>query len=327
MSPSSATANAPAAILEAGGVHTLGVGQALDKVRDALSKKSSGYRDLYAVVIYDKDELAPANNARAWNAVFRAYWKGWRKLAKVTSLSLTHPDQDRLTAGSAFSKQDFGDICIYWSRGSTRDETRHISAVPGVYFLPSHLDAECLGLPAFPEVLREDSVIIQVKRGRSRNRGVGSNEWNPWDTLAQSVAEEGQQFDKEIQRDSIEWRKRFMSENECWSSAQIAKESGSNARNRAASASRWVADKKIFSVPYEGKTWFPRFQFQHGRPIPAVSKIIGVFPDHATGWDLAYFFTAPNTFIGGRRPLELLKDDPKRLESLAKTFTNPANAF
>jgi hypothetical protein len=117
MSLSSATAKAPAAILEAGGVQTLDVGQALNKVWDALSTKSSVYRDIYAVVIYDKDDLAPANNARAWNAVFSAYWKSWRKLTNVTSLSFTHPDQDHLTSGSAISKQDFGDICIYWPRG------------------------------------------------------------------------------------------------------------------------------------------------------------------------------------------------------------------
>jgi hypothetical protein len=55
--------------------------------------------------------------------------------------------------------------------------------------------------------------------------------------------------------------------------------------------------------------------------------VIRAFPDHATGWDLAYFFKSPNSFIGGRKPLDLLTEDPKRLEPLARSFANPADAF
>jgi hypothetical protein len=40
-------------------------------------------------------------------------------------------------------------------------------------------------------------------------------------------------------------------------------------------------------------------QFQDGRPIPAVSQVIEVFPEHATGWELAYFFVTANPNIGG----------------------------
>ena len=131
----------------------------------------------------------------------------------------------------------------------------------------------------------------------------------------------------ETDRDTLEWRKRFMSENKCWSSADVARESGSSAKNQAAIASRWLQEKRIFSIIFEGKIWFPRLQFRDGRPISAVANVIKAFPEHATGWDLAYFFTTPNSFIGGRKPLELLKDDPKRLESLARSFANPADAF
>jgi hypothetical protein len=88
-----------------------------------------------------------------------------------------------------------------------------------------------------------------------------------------------------------------------------------------------MREKKIFSVRFEGQQWFPRFQFQDGGPIRAVAQVIKVFPRHATGWELAYFFVTPNSNIGGRKPLELLKEDPARLVSLAQAFAHPANVF
>lgn len=325
MGPSSEMANTQAAILDAGGVQTLAVGQAMGRVRAALSMESSGSRNLYAVVLYSEDDRQkPANDVGTWNALFRAYWQSWRTLARLASVHLPSPDQDHLMT---LSKRDFGDICVYWGRGSARDVKEKISATLGVYLLLSHLDTESLGLPALPEPFREASLVVQVKRVEgSREQAGRRDEWNPWETLARSVADE-EQLDAETERDTIEWRKRFMSENKSWTSAQVAKESSSSAKNRAAIASRWIGEKRIFSVPFAGKTWFPRFQFRDGRPIPAVSKVIKAFQDHATGWDLAYFFTSPNSFIGDRKPLELLREDPKRLESLARSFANPADAF
>src|SRR5258708_12624962 len=98
-----------------------------------------------------------------------------------------------------------------------------------------------------------------------------------------------------------------MSRNKCWSSSEVAKESSSTAKNRAAIASRWLAEKRIFSVNFERQTWFPRFQFQDGSPIPAISKVIKPFPKHATGWDLAFFFNPPNPFTYGPLPVDLLQ--------------------
>jgi len=153
-----------------------------------------------------------------------------------------------------------------------------------------------------------------------------SEEWNPWESLAQLVSGE-ERVDSGIEKDTLEWREQFMSANKCWTSAEVAKESSSTAKNRAAIASRWLAEKRIFSVQFMRQTLFPRFQFQDGSPVPAISKVIKAFPGHATGWDLAFFFDTPNPFIGGRRPVELLKSAPEKLESLAHRFANPADVF
>jgi hypothetical protein len=92
-------------------------------------------------------------------------------------------------------------------------------------------------------------------------------------------------------------------------------------------ASRWAKDKKVFSVRFEGQQWIPGFQFQDGRPIPAVSQVIEVFPEQTTGWELAYFFVTPNAYLGEGKPVDLLRTDPVRLASLAQAFVHPVDVF
>ncbi len=118
-----------------------------------------------------------------------------------------------------------------------------------------------------------------------------------------------------------------MSQNVCWTADQVASESTSVAKNRSAIASRWQKEKKTFSIRFEGKTLYPKSQFQDGSPIKAICEILNVLPDYMTGWDVAFFFTSPNSSLGGRKPLKLLKTDTKRLISLAQAFTNPAEVF
>jgi hypothetical protein len=118
-----------------------------------------------------------------------------------------------------------------------------------------------------------------------------------------------------------------MEENPTLTSDEIAEQATSLATNRAAIASRWAKERKIFSVPFEGKLRFPAFQLQDGRPIPAVADVIRVFPAPTTGWELAYFFSSPNMNVGGRKPAELLKQDSGRLVSLAQAFVHPADVF
>jgi hypothetical protein len=50
-------------------------------------------------------------------------------------------------------------------------------------------------------------------------------------------------------------------------------------------------------------------------------------PSSFTGWDLAFFFTSPNTYLDGKLPVDLLKSKPERVVSLAHAFTHPADAF
>jgi hypothetical protein len=260
-----------AAVLGASGVQSLDVNRAMNKVRAALSRKSTASRDVYAVLIYGKHQHPNEfDTLTTVNTVLKAYWKGWRSLSRLNVSPSLKPDDLRKTRIPGSS-----DLHIYWGSADAKDVKEKMSAVPGVYVILSHPNASLfgsMGLPPLPQPFRELPVVIQLKTtDHSPNRRQGSE--------------------------------------------------------APAIASRWKAEGKIFSVRFEGKTWFPRFQFQDGRPIPAVAAVIKAFPKHSTGWDLAFFFTNPNSYIEGRKPIEILKSDPERVKSLAQAFVNPADVF
>lgn len=316
---SDVAASTSAAVLEPGGVYPRPLGQAMKKVADALSEERSESSQVYGVVVYSKLQKEPARNyLDAAGKFFWAYLRGFRALSHITHLVITHPNQDHL---ETLETKGFDDVRVFRGKATLKDIKEKIEPSPGVYIISSHLDAGLLRnlrLPLLPKPVREAPIVIQVRNTEVSDAAEEQHTtWGQWEDDAEA----------RIRKDSLEWRKHFMSSFECLTAAQVAEESTSLAKNRAAIASRWVAERKIFGIEFEGQKWFPRFQFQDGRPISAVSKVIERFPEHATGWDLAYFFVTPNLNISGRRPFELLKEDPSRVISLTQAFAHPADVF
>jgi hypothetical protein len=94
-------------------------------------------------------------------------------------------------------------------------------------------------------------------------------------------------------------------------SAQIGEVAGSRATNRAALAHRWKNDGRIFSVMHHGTTIFPGFQFSgDGQPRPIIADVLRTLGSTASGWEIAIWFIAPNTYLAGRRPVDLLESEP-----------------
>jgi hypothetical protein len=313
-----------AEILQANGSKPLGVNEAMGKIRAVISDAGlSTSHDVYAVVVYGESREASSDHLKTFNTLIKAYWRGWRTLSQLANTQQPSPSANHIRT---IRDQEAGDVCIYWGRASAKAVEETMRTAPGFYVIPSHLDLEGLGLPPVPEPFRESPLVIQVMTETPPDREEAPETWNPWESLTRLIAGE-EPASAEIERDTLEWRTQFLSEYECWTSAQVAKETTSTAKNRSAIASRWLAEGRIISVRFKGKTWFPIFQFHNGSPIPAVSQVIKASPKHTTGWDFAFFFSTPNSFIGGRKPLELLKGEPEALESLAQSFAGPADAF
>jgi len=317
-----------AAVLEPSGIHPRTLERAMKQVVAALSDGRSGSSLVYGVVVYSKKHREPKPDYLASaGTFFRAYFRGLQALSCITSVILTSPKEDHLQTLEA---KDFGDVRFFMGRATLRDIKEKIKPSPGIYIISSHLDRNLLkklGLPPLPERFRNVPLVMQVKNANLCLEGESTaTTWSPWEERI-DLTTVGNGAEAAIRKETLNWRKQFFSQNEYWTSAEVAEESSSLASNRAAIASRWLAEKKIFFVRFEGQNRFPRFQFQDGGPIPAVSQVIKVFPEQATGWDLAYFFATPNPNIGGRKPLELLKGDPSRVLSLAQAFAHPADVF
>lgn len=95
------------------------------------------------------------------------------------------------------------------------------------------------------------------------------------------------------------------------SSGDIAELNQSKAENRAALASRWKGESRIFSVKHDGRDWFPGFQFDpNGRPRKEIVAVLSAL-GNSREWETALWFTASNAYLDGDRPVDRLADDPE----------------
>lgn len=103
--------------------------------------------------------------------------------------------------------------------------------------------------------------------------------------------------------------------------AQVATLAGFSDSNLSAQPSKWRRESNIFTVRLDGTEYFPGYGLDrdHGyRPLKALKKIIELFKGHKEGWGLAYWFASNNSFLGGKRPLELLKTAPEQVFAAAQ---------
>jgi hypothetical protein len=95
-------------------------------------------------------------------------------------------------------------------------------------------------------------------------------------------------------------------------SEELAKHAGSKAKNRSATASRWLADSQVFAVEHLGQRYFPAFQFgADNRPRPIVRRVLEVLePYGMDGWQTALWFTTATGWLDDQRPVDLLATAP-----------------
>jgi hypothetical protein len=319
----SETITSSAEILEPSGVHTLDVRHAMDKLIAAVSPERSHTNAAYGVVIYRAGKAkAEPNIFSATGKFVQAYLKGWNVLSKM-DVAIVGVGGEK--GGRAGVLEQIGYVKFFVGKAAVSALKQEAEPSPGVYINTAHLDALVLGdlgLPQLPESFRNMPLVMRVEEAEKE----AGDPVLGWGNFVKATLDEIE-AQETIDRDTVEWRSLFMKNHPCGTARQVADQSTSTAKNRGALASRWMREKKVFAVKYEGQLWFPRFQFQNGEPLRAVGRVIQAYPDYATGWDFAHFFATPNPNIGGRKPLELLKTDSERLVSLARASAQPADAY
>lgn len=102
--------------------------------------------------------------------------------------------------------------------------------------------------------------------------------------------------------------------------AEIASAAGFSATNPSAQPNKWKRDGAIFAIRHNGIDYFPSYGLdpQAGyRPRKALAQVLAAFGDTRDAWGLAYWFMSANSFLGGKRPRELLATDPARVIAAA----------
>jgi hypothetical protein len=125
-----------------------------------------------------------------------------------------------------------------------------------------------------------------------------------------------------IALDNAVARERFLRENPCLTSAQVAAAAGHTARNASVTASRWKQQGRIFSVPAQGRDLFPAFQFRDGAPHPTVAAVLAALPAGRGPWAIAFWFTSGNGWLDGAAPAALL-DQPGGVIEAARRSAEP----
>jgi hypothetical protein len=70
----------------------------------------------------------------------------------------------------------------------------------------------------------------------------------------------------------------------------------------------WKAERKAFSVPWQGHEQYPAFQFCDGRPLPVIAAVLKALPDNMTPWQIAFWFVSSNPWLDGKAPYKMLSD-------------------
>ncbi|CNF37417.1 hypothetical protein [Yersinia kristensenii] len=84
--------------------------------------------------------------------------------------------------------------------------------------------------------------------------------------------------------------------------------------NPSAGPNRWKSAGRIFALQLNGKDKYPEYALDEGfRPIPVVKQVISLLGEKKTPWGLAIWFGSENSWLGGKKPKDVLATIPKQV--------------
>lgn len=119
----------------------------------------------------------------------------------------------------------------------------------------------------------------------------------------------------------IQARKAVLESGDWLTAANVAELAGFSSRNPSAQPHKWKKQKQIFTIQHNGVDYYPAWGLAADagfRPCKALAEIITLFADRKDGWGIAYWFRSDNSFLGGKRPQDLLAGSPQQVIAAAK---------
>ncbi|MDE8654265.1 hypothetical protein [Novosphingobium album (ex Liu et al. 2023)] len=122
-------------------------------------------------------------------------------------------------------------------------------------------------------------------------------------------------------RMNAEARTEVLSSAEWLTAAQLSELAGFSGRNASAQPNKWKREGKIFAFRQQGVDYYPGYALDADagyRPLKGLAPVLNRFRNDLEDWDIAIWFASVNSFLGGVRPMDLLKRDPERVLAAAE---------
>ncbi|UEC01670.1 hypothetical protein [Burkholderia vietnamiensis] len=103
--------------------------------------------------------------------------------------------------------------------------------------------------------------------------------------------------------------------------AKVAELAGLSPTNPSTQPNKWKREHRIFAIHHNGIDYFPGYGLDPEagwRPRKTLKSVLEVFGDKKDGWGLAYWFLSANSFLGGRRPQDVLAIESERVVAAAQ---------
>jgi hypothetical protein len=94
-------------------------------------------------------------------------------------------------------------------------------------------------------------------------------------------------------------------------SAELSDRAGFKNRNRSAGPNGWKQRGKIFAINVEGHDRYPVYALDEAyQPLKILKDILTVFGDSTSAWSIASWMGTANSWLEGKKPKDLMKQDP-----------------
>ncbi len=102
--------------------------------------------------------------------------------------------------------------------------------------------------------------------------------------------------------------------------AKVAELAGLSATKPSSRPNKWKRERRIFAIRHNGIDYFPGYGLDPEagwRPRKALKSVLEILGDDKDGWGLACWFLSANSFLGGRRPQDVLAGAPEQVIAAA----------
>lgn len=116
-------------------------------------------------------------------------------------------------------------------------------------------------------------------------------------------------------------KKRIMQSGDWLTAEEVTKLAGLNPTGTHSLLDEWLRARKIFVLRHEDNDYFPTYGLDPSAgysPQSGMAEVIAILAVKKDGWGMAFWFGSSNSYLGGRLPKDVLRDEPLRVLEAAK---------